>query len=253
LVWLGFAAASLVGIPGATAIGHALGWRATFWAISGVGAVAAFAIALCIPRQDAGERSHIASEVRALARTQVVLAMAISLVVCAATFSVFTYLAPFVVTETGLRAEALPAMLLFFGVGGTLGLLVAGRIRNRDALLAVIAMLLALALVFLLLMLASRSPVLVAVAIAAWGFLFLAPCVPLQTRVVMEAREGPNLASTLNQSAFNVGNALGPAIGAGALWAGLPYAQLPLIGAVIAVLGAALGLLALRLDRAGIA
>jgi DHA1 family inner membrane transport protein len=114
-------------------------------------------------------------------------------------------------------------------------------------------MLLALAIVFLLLMLASRSPILVAVAIAAWGFLFLAPCVPLQTRVVMEAREGPNLASTLNQSAFNVGNALGPAIGAGALWAGLPYTQLPLIGAGIAVLGAALGLLALRLDRAGIA
>jgi DHA1 family inner membrane transport protein len=69
----------------------------------------------------------------------------------------------------------------------------------------------------------------------------------------MEAREGPNLASTLNQSAFNVGNALGPAIGAGALWAGLPYSQVPLIGAGLAVLGAALGLLALRLDRAGIA
>ena len=53
-------------------------------------------------------------------------------------------------------------------------------------------------------------------AMILWGFLFLAPCVPLQTRVVRKAIDGPNLASTLNQSAFNVGNALGPTLGAAA-------------------------------------
>jgi DHA1 family inner membrane transport protein len=62
-----------------------------------------------------------------------------------------------------------------------------------------------------------ESAALVGAAMILWGFLFLAPCVPLQTRVVRKAIDGPNLASTLNQSAFNVGNALGPTLGAAAL------------------------------------
>jgi predicted MFS family arabinose efflux permease len=39
-VWLGFSAASLVGVPGATAIGDALGWRAAFWMLAAVGVIA---------------------------------------------------------------------------------------------------------------------------------------------------------------------------------------------------------------------
>jgi MFS transporter, DHA1 family, inner membrane transport protein len=60
-----------------------------------------------------------------------------------------------------------------------------------------------------------------------------------------EAREGPNLASTLNQSAFNVGNALGPTIGAAALSLGLAYHVLPLLGALLALGGAGIGLVAI--------
>ena len=49
LVWLGFSAASLVGVPGATAIGHALGWRAAFGMLAAVGVVAGMALQLWMP------------------------------------------------------------------------------------------------------------------------------------------------------------------------------------------------------------
>src|SRR5450432_3797357 len=48
MVWLGFSAGSLVGVPGGTALGHTCGWRATFWAIALVGAAAAAAIAIWV-------------------------------------------------------------------------------------------------------------------------------------------------------------------------------------------------------------
>jgi len=80
---------------------------------------------------------------------------------------------------------------------------------------------------------------LVGAAMVLWGFLFLAPCVPLQSRVVRKAIDGPNLASTLNQSAFNVGNALGPTLGAAALSFGFSYRMMPWIGAALALLCAA--------------
>jgi DHA1 family inner membrane transport protein len=90
---------------------------------------------------------------------------------------------------------------------------------------------------------------LMALAMVFWGFLFLAPCVPLQTRVVREAIEGPHLASTLNQAAFNVGNALGPSLGAAAISRGLGYETLPWIGAFLAVVCAATAWLSLGLAR----
>ena len=44
LVWLGFSAASLIGVPGAAALGHMLGWRAAFWMLAVVGVIAGVAL-----------------------------------------------------------------------------------------------------------------------------------------------------------------------------------------------------------------
>jgi hypothetical protein len=54
-------------------------------------------------------------------------------------------------------------------------------------------------------------------------------------RVVNVAACAPNVASTLNQAAFNLGNAGGAFIGAAALGAGFAYEQLPLVGATLAL------------------
>jgi DHA1 family inner membrane transport protein len=70
----------------------------------------------------------------------------------------------------------------------------------------------------------------------------------MQMRVVNEAADAPNLASTINQGAFNLGNATGAWIGEIVLTAGLPYAQLPWIGAGIAAAALALTVVSYRLD-----
>jgi MFS transporter, DHA1 family, inner membrane transport protein len=92
------------------------------------------------------------------------------------------------------------------------------------------------------------SPLLTGAAVLVWEFLFLSPCVPLQARVVKLASEGPNLASTLNQSAFNIGNALGPTRGAAALSVGVGYRWLPSFGSTLAITGVFIAILALVTD-----
>ena len=126
---------------------------------------------------------------------------------------------------------------------------VGGRLGDWNPLLSVIALLLVHAVAYLCLMIVIENLVLVGLVMALWGFLFLAPCVPLQTRVVREAIDGPNLASTLNQSAFNVGNAIGPSLGAGALSLGFGYRALPLLGSLLALACAATALVSLILER----
>ncbi len=247
-VWLGFSAASLVGVPSATAIGHAFGWRAAFWMLAAVGLVAGAALQRWMPASPRSEASNLRQEVVALRRPQVLLAMAMSLLVCASTFAVFTYVAPLLLEDTGISAGALPLMLLLFGVGGAAGMVIGGRLGDWKPLESVAVLSLAYAVFYLVLTAVIGSVVLMGAAMILWGFLFLAPCVPLQTRVVRKAIDGPNLASTLNQSAFNVGNALGPTLGAAALALGFGYRTLLWIGAVLALLCAATALFSRALE-----
>jgi len=51
------------------------------------------------------------------------------------------------------------------------------------------------------------------------------------------AHEAPGMASSVNIGAFNLGNALGAALGGGVISSGLTYAWIPPAGAVLALLG----------------
>jgi DHA1 family inner membrane transport protein len=72
--------------------------------------------------------------------------------------------------------------------------------------------------------------------IFVWGLVHFCAIAPLQARIVEQAKGAPNLASTLNQGAFNLGNALGASLGGLVLTAGYGYLKLPVAsGAVAAV------------------
>jgi DHA1 family inner membrane transport protein len=87
-----------------------------------------------------------------------------------------------------------------------------------------------------------------AATVFCWGLLAFALISPLQMRVVNEAAQAPNLASTLNQGAFNLGNAAGAWVGGLALIDGLAYRELPWIGVALAAVAFTLSFLSHRLD-----
>jgi len=66
-----------------------------------------------------------------------------------------------------------------------------------------------------------------AVAILIWGIASFAIVPPLQMRVMEAAKTAPNLASAVNIGAFNLGSAIGVALGGAVINAGLGY---PAIG-----------------------
>jgi DHA1 family inner membrane transport protein len=85
--------------------------------------------------------------------------------------------------------------------------------------------------------------------ILVWGAIQFAAGAPLQSRIVDHAAAAPNLASTLNQGAFNFGNATGASLGGMMLTAGYTYRQLPLASAIVTLITLALALISAKLDR----
>src|SRR4051812_1891099 len=78
MMFSGLTLANVLGVPFGTALGQALGWRATFWAVVAIGVIAASALALWLPRNIPNQSTSLIAEARTLRRGGVWLAMSIS-------------------------------------------------------------------------------------------------------------------------------------------------------------------------------
>lgn len=249
LMFTGLTLANVLGVPFGTALGQAAGWRATFWAVVAIGIVAALALYAWLPRGIKSSGDGLMQEARTLGRVQVLLAMLISVLASASLFSVFTYITPILENVTRESPHQVTWVLLIFGVGLALGNILGGRLADWRLMPSVIAIFILLIVVLAILTVTSPVPWLAGTTIFLWGVLAFGLVSPLQMRVVNEASAAPNLASTLNQGAFNIGNAAGAFAGELALTDGVSYDHIPWIGAGLAAFGLVFSLLSHLLDR----
>jgi DHA1 family inner membrane transport protein len=84
------------------------------------------------------------------------------------------------------------------------------------------------------------------IVIFLWGVASFALVPPLQVRVMAAAADAPNLASSVNIGAFNLGNAIGAALGGGVIAFGLGYPAVALAGAATSAIGLGAVLIAVR-------
>ena len=253
LMFTGLTVATLLGVPFGAWIGLLYGWRAAFWAVVVIGVIAFLVLALLVPR-DVGQAQRPAplrDELAALARPQVQMGLAMTVLGFAGLFTVLTYIQPILTRLSGFSESAVSPILLVFGIGFAFGNILGGRLADRGLARALIGTLAGLALVLAAFSLGLwvKGPAVALVGLI--GAASFATVAPLQLRVLQQAGPaGQTLASSLNIAAFNLGNALGAWAGGLTIDHGPGLAALPLVAASITALGLAIALLSLRLDRA---
>ena len=208
------------------------------------------AIQLALPRTGAGPAIDMRREIGVIGRPAVLLALATTVLGSGAMFTVFTYIAPILLKVTAATPEFVTAMLVVYGLGLTLGNYVGGRFADRALNRTLVVVLSALTGLLLLFAVTMRWPLPAAVTIFAWGVATFALVPALQTRVMQVASEAPNLASSLNIGAFNLGNAIGAALGGGVIALGLGYPWVAVAGAGVAGAGLILVLTSTRSQTA---
>jgi DHA1 family inner membrane transport protein len=251
LLLAGITVANIIGVPAGTAIGNALGWRATFWAVGVLGLIALCAVALFVPASKPETRAaaSLGNEIRVLGRPAIWMTFLVIIVAMVGQFSLFSYIAPFLTDVTKVPLEYVPWLLLLFGVGSTVGVLVGGRLADWKLMPSLIGMLLAVAATYAVLWAFGGNTIVVGIAILAWAGLSFGFGAPAQTRILKTAADAPNLASPLVPTAFNIGIALGAWAGGSAIDAGWGYASLPAIGVVVSVAAAGLAAVSWGMDR----
>jgi MFS transporter, DHA1 family, inner membrane transport protein len=253
LMFTGLTVANILGVPLGTLLGQALGWRATFWAVVLLGVASLAIIARNVPRLHDLTAPQLRRELRVLREPQVLLALGMTVFGFGGIFAVFTYIVPILTSEAGLGEDAISLVLVLFGLGATAGTLLGGRLADWKLMPALIIALLVLCVFFVAFAGAMHVPALAVAGVFLIGLIGFVGGPGLQARSVQQAKDAPLLVSTLNQSAFNLGNAGGAWIGATLLTHGASYPVLSLAAAAITAVGLGLTLLSLRMERRSIA
>lgn len=245
-MFMGLTVATIVGVPLATWAGEHLGWRASFWAISGLGVVTMAALRFTLPALPAPEGGNVANELRVLARRPVLAALGLTVIGSSAMFTVFTYITPILQTQTNASLAFVTAMLVVYGVGLTVGNWLGGKFADKSVDRTLIITLASLSTVLVAFALLMPFHLPVTVLVFLWGVASFALVPPLQVRVMTAAHDAPNLASSVNIGAFNLGNAIGAALGGAVIAGGFDYPAVALAGAATSALGLAMVLWARR-------
>ena len=249
LMFTGLTLANVLGVPLGTALGQAVGWRATFWAVTVIGVLAAATLAVCLPAKIEMQKGSLLREFSVLKNPQVVMVLGISVLASTSLFSTFTYITPILEDVTGLTSHAVTLVLLLFGLGLTVGGTLGGKLADWRLMPSLMASLLAIVVILTIFADTMHSAVPAMATIFMWGVLAFAIVPPLQMLIVDRASHAPNLASTLNQGAFNLGNATGAWLGGMAIGAGAPLTMLPWVGVTAAVGALGLTLWSASLER----
>ncbi|GAB3302033.1 MFS transporter [Geodermatophilus aquaeductus] len=249
LMMVGLTLANVVGVPVGTFVAQQLSWRLVLGGIAVIGLVTIAGLLAWLPA-GTGERGDLRAELAAFRRGQVWLVLGLTMVGFAALFSVYSYVSPILTDLAGLPEGWVTPVLALFGVGTTVGTLAGGRLGDRFGWSFVVAGLLATAALLATFSFLARSAVAAVVLLVLFGTVAFAMGPVVQNGVIEAARvRGGSLVSAANQAAFNVANAVGAALGALVLSLGLGYTAPMWVGAVLALAGSGLALVALRSDR----
>lgn len=239
----GLTIANVVGVPLITRLGQAAGWRAAYLAIAGMFLLTLFAVAALVPAVGAHVEGSPRAELRAFRSGQVWLVAVTAAIGFAGFFAIDSYIAPVTTHVTGLADASVPWVLVAVGLGMTAGNAFGGWASDRNLQRSLLFGF--VALIASMILFAAIAPTSVGLFIGAFlvggTAVFLGPA--FQSRLISAAPEARLMGAAVNQSAMNIANSLGAALGGVVIAHGLGYTAPALLGAGLGVIGLALCLI----------
>ena len=246
LMFTGLTLANVLGVPLGTALGQYAGWRSTFWAVTVIGVIALIGLIRFLPTNREEMKLDMRAELRSLRGAGIWLSLSMTALFSASMFTLFTYIAPLLGEVTGVSPNGVTWTLLLIGLGLTVGNVIGGKLADRRLSATLIGVFIAMAVISTALSWTSVALIPTEITLFLWATAAFAAVPALQINVVTYGKDAPNLVSTLNIGAFNVGNALGAWVGGSVIAHGLGLTSVPLAAALLAVLALIVTLITFR-------
>ena len=237
-VFLGWAVASVVGLPLGAYVGATWGWRAGYAMVAAASLATAAAVLLLLPHKLHVKAVDAAMWRSILGNRTILALLAVTGLFMAATFGLFSYFVPAAHAFVGASPLLVSLLLAGFGAAAVTGNLVAARFMDRvGAGNVVVLCLVAMAASHLAWPFTQGSTALLAAVMLGWGIGGFAANSGQQARLVAISPSQASVSVALNTSAVFLGQAAGTAstsalvahIPGSAGYAAIPWITVPLL------------------------
>ncbi|WP_067096446.1 MFS transporter [Marinomonas atlantica] len=251
-MFLGLTIANIIGVPIATWLGQSVHWRMAFAATSALGLVAMIGLWRTLPQMEKPNRPNVKQELQAILQPAALRTFLTTVLCAGSMFTLYTYITPILQTLASISDSNIAYLLMIAGIGFTLGNFISGKLSDHSPDLSLVVALIGQVTILGLFSLMVSDLFSAIVIIAVWGVVNFMIGPPLQMKVMTIADKAPGLASSINIGAFNLGNALGAALGGAVITLGFGYAWIPAAAASLSFSALILLVVNRKLSREGL-
>ena len=241
IMFSGLTVANVIGVPIGTYLGQQFSWSVSFYLVGFVGLLALGSIYLWMPKIEVEESEEKVSVSQGLKNTELWALIALTTIGTGGFFAWYSYVAPLITDVAGLPNHFVGYAMMLAGLGMVVGNFLGAKMAELfSPLKAVIISLSVMCGILVLNMFIATNPYLLMILTFVIGAISFTVATPIQMAIINTSKGSEMLGSSMNQSAFNMGNA------SGAYLAGLPIAfgygiiYSSLVGAVLAFSGVAI-------------
>jgi DHA1 family arabinose polymer transporter-like MFS transporter len=238
IMFSGLTVANVIGVPIGTYLGQQFSWSVSFYLVGFVGLLALGSIYLWMPKIEIEETEEKVSVSKGLRNSELWALIALTTIGTGGFFAWYSYVAPLITDVAGLPSHFVGYAMMLAGLGMVVGNFLGAKMAELfSPLRAVIISLSIMCGILLLNMFIATNPYLLMLMTFVIGAISFTVATPIQMAIINTSKGSEMLGSSMNQSAFNMGNA------SGAYLAGLPIAfgygvvYSSLVGALLAFSG----------------
>ncbi|WP_026914866.1 MFS transporter [Christiangramia portivictoriae] len=243
MMFTGLTVANVIGVPLGTWLGQNFSWGIAFLAVGIVGICAILSIKFWMPEVKIANAGGMKEELRLLRKPELWMVILLTTIGTGGFFAWYSYIAPLITDVAGHSEGVVSYAMILAGLGMVAGNFLGAKLAEMfSPIKAVIIALILMVTALLVNTFVAYDQI--GVLVTTFVIPVIAFCIatPIQMAVINTAKGSEMLGSSLNQSAFNMGNA------SGAYLAGLPIAygygivSAQYVGAVMAGIGIFIGI-----------
>ncbi|WP_299097364.1 MFS transporter [Winogradskyella sp.] len=243
VMFSGLTIANVIGVPLGTYLGNQYDWSVSFLMVGVVGILALASVFYWMPQFEKDVKRPTTSEEKGLKNLELWALIALTTVGTGGFFAWYSYIAPLLTETVSLSENAISIAMILAGLGMFCGNFIGAKLAEIfSPLRAVGISLLSMTIILVCNSFMISNVVVAMIFTFIVGMIAFTISTPIQMAIINSAKGSEMLGSSMNQSAFNMGNALG------AYLAGLPIAYgysvstSSLVGACLAFSGAIVAL-----------
>mgnify|MGYP004448162615 CR=1 FL=1 len=253
IMFSGLTIANIIGVPLGTYIGLEWHWSFSFLLVGVAGLATLTSLYFWMPGQSLEDMDSLNAEnlTKGLKSKKLWALIALTTIGTGGFFAWYSYIAPLVIDITNLPEATVGYVMIVAGLGMFLGNFMGARmVEIFSPVKSVVISLLSMTGILLINSLLASNTIAVFIISFIVGMITFSVTAPIQVAIIKAAKGAEKLGSSMNQSAFNMGNASGAYFGGLPMVFGLPVTYASVVGAILACIGAGIGIAILYYQRA---